>query len=86
MRLNRRGGSFIVCLLFNLLFNFEWSIPAWICLILRAICDISLWWFVGALGFWLVSVLSGMWMVGWAAAVSSEPSPQKENKNPYSAG
>lgn len=85
MRRTKRSGSFFLCLLINLLLNLEWSIPAWIFLGLHLWLDISLWWFAGGLGFWLLSVLSGMWIMGWAARCGSEKDPPRENKNPYSA-
>ena len=30
----RRGGSFLLSLIINLLLDLSWSIPAWICLVL----------------------------------------------------
>lgn len=85
MRRTKRSGNFFLCLLINLLLNLEWSIPAWIFLGLHFWLDISLWWFAGGLGFWLLSVLSGMWIMGWAVRCGSEKDPPRENKNPYSA-
>ena len=84
MRRTKRSGGFILCLLVNLILNWEWSIPAWVLLALHFWLGISLWWFAGGLGLWLLSVLSGMWFMGWAARVGSEPTPHRENKNPYS--
>jgi len=46
--------------------------------------DISVWWFVGALCFWLLIILSQMWIMGWAADCGRQKDPPKENKNPYS--
>jgi hypothetical protein len=84
MRRTKRSGGFILCLLVNLILNWEWSIPAWVLLGLHVWLGISLWWFAGGLGLWLLSVLAGMWLMGWAARVGSEPPPHRENKNPYS--
>ena len=78
-------GGFWLCLLLNLLLNLQWSIPAWILLALHFCLDISIWWFVGGLSFWIVSILADMWLIGWAARCSDEKDPPKENKNPYSA-
>ena len=72
------------CLLINLLLNLEWSIPAWILLALHFWLDISIWWFVGGLSFWILSILADMWLLGWAARCGNEKDPPKENKNPYS--
>jgi hypothetical protein len=85
MRKTQRAGSFFLCLIINLLLNWEWSIPAWIGLALHLWLDISIWWFLGGLGLWILRVLAGMWLIGWASACGSIPDPPKENKNPYSA-
>ena len=84
MRRTKRSGGFLLCLLINLLLNAQWSIPAWILLALHFWLDISIWWFVGGLAFWILYILADMWLIGWAAKYSSEKDPPKENKNPYS--
>ncbi len=84
MRRTKRNGGFIICLLFNMLINLEWSIPAWILLALHFWLDISIWWFVGAVAFWILSIISWMSIMGWASGCSNTPDPPKENKNPYS--
>lgn len=84
MRRTKHSSSFWLCMLINLLLNLEWSIPAWILLALHICLDISIWWFVGGLAFWLFSILFGMWIMGWAADCGSMKDPPKENKNPYS--
>lgn len=84
MRRTRRSGGFLLCLLLNLILNLEWTIPAWILLVLHFVFDWSIWWFVLALGLWVVNVLFWTTFMGWAAACSAEKDPPKENKNPYS--
>ena len=84
MRKTKNSGGFILCFIINLLLNLEWSIPAWIFLALHFWMGISLWWFVGGLVFWILSVLSSMWIMGWVVKCGSEKDPPKENKNPYS--
>ena len=84
MRRTKRCGSFFLCLLLNLLLNLEWSIPAWVLLALHFWLDIAVWWFVGGLAFWLLRILAGMWLMGWAARCGRKKDPPKENKNPYS--
>ena len=71
-------------LMINLLLNLRRSIPAWSLLALHFWLDISIWWFVGGLAFWILSVWAEMWLFGWAASCGSEKDPPKENKNPYS--
>ncbi|MBE6884072.1 MAG: hypothetical protein E7487_05660 [Ruminococcaceae bacterium] len=85
MRRTKRSGSFLLCLAINLLLNAEWSIPAWILLLLHFLLDISIWWFVGGLLFWILCTASGMWLMGWAVRLGNSKDPPKENKNPYSA-
>ena len=80
-----RIGSFFLCLGLNLLLSWRRSIPAWILLVCHLWLDISIWWFVGGVILWVLSVLLGMWILGWAAACGSEKDAPKANKNPYSA-
>lgn len=84
MRRIKRGGSFWLCLLVNMALNLEWTIPAWILLVLHFWLGWSIWWFVLALGLWIVDILFWMKVMGWAADCSNTPDPPKENKNPYS--
>ena len=84
MRRIKKSGSFLLCLVINLLLNLEWSIPAWVLLALHFWLEISIWWSIGGFAFWLLSVLADMWIIGWATSCSSEKDPPKDNKNPYS--
>lgn len=84
MKRFHRHGGFLVTLLINLLLNLEWSIPAWVLLALRLWLGLSVWWFIGGLALWILRVLAGMWLMGWAAGCGNEKDPPKENKNPYS--
>lgn len=84
MRRSYRSGNFFLCLLINMVLNFEWSIPAWVLLALHFWLDISVWWFIGALALWVIRILFGMWLIRWARACGSIKDPLKENKNPYS--
>ena len=85
MRGTKRGGSFLLCLLINMVLNPEWSIPAWILLGLHFWQKISIWWFVGAMTLWILRILLGMWLMRWARRCGNQKDPPKENKNPYSA-
>lgn len=84
MRRTKRTGSFWLCLLTNLLLNLEWSIPVWLLLGLHFWLGISIWWFIGGLVVWVLAILVGMKLMGWAAACGRQKDPPKENKNPYS--
>ena len=85
MRRTKRTGNFFLCLLFNMMLNFEGTIPAWILLILHFCIGISIFWFWLALALWIIYLLVWMKIIGWAGRCST-PDPPKENKNPYSAG
>ena len=37
-----------------------------------------------ALAFWVIRLLLGMWLMGWASACGNQKDPPKENKNHYS--
>ena len=84
MRRIKRIGRDALYLLLNLLFNLEWSIPAWVLLGLHHRFDISIGWFIGGLMLWVLRGLAGMWFVGWASKCGNQKDPPKENKNPYS--
>ncbi|MBQ4601788.1 MAG: hypothetical protein IJB24_02905 [Clostridia bacterium] len=84
MRRTKRTGNFLLTLLFNMLLNLEWGIPALVLLILHFVIGLSIWWFVGAMAFWILCMITGMWIIGWARDCGDTPDPPKENKNPYS--
>ena len=84
MRKTKRNGSFFLCLLINMALHLERSIPAWILLGLHFWLGIPIWWFVGALALWILSLLLRMWLMGWASFCGNQKDPPKENKNPYS--
>lgn len=86
MRRTKRGGSFLLCLLFNMLLNLEGLIPTAVLLVLHFILKWSVWWAVLAAGLWIVYLILWMLFMGFAAKSSNTPDPPKENKNPYSVG
>ena len=77
-------GGFWLCLLLNLLLNWQWSIPGWVLLGLHLWLRIPVWWAVGGFALWILRILLGMWLYRWAARCGAEKDPPKENKNPYS--
>ena len=82
----KRSGSFILCLLFNMLMNLEGLIPAAVLLILHFLFDWSIWWSVLAAALWIVLIILWMLFIGWSGRCGSTPDTPKENKNPYSVG
>lgn len=86
MRRAKRSGSFILCLLFNMLMNLEGLIPAAVLLILHFLFYWSIWWSVLAAALWIVLIILWMLFIGWSGRCGSTPDTPKENKNPYSVG
>lgn len=86
MRKTKSNGGFWLCLLLNIVLNFEGIIPAAILLALHFLLHISIWWAVAAFAVWIVGILVWMLIMNWAARCSSTPDKPKENKNPYSVG
>ena len=76
--------SYIFYFIISLLMNFVCSIPAWVLLVLHFWLEISIWWFVGGLAFWLICTVFTISLTKFANKCSSEKDPPKENKNPYS--
>ncbi|MBR6534614.1 MAG: hypothetical protein IKT65_03450 [Clostridia bacterium] len=85
MRGTKRNGNFILCLLINLILNFEKSVPAWILLIAHYVFDIPIFWFWIALACWILSIAVWMGFIRTAVRFGNEPTPYRKNKNPYSA-
>lgn len=85
MKMSKRAGNFFLVLLFNMLLNIEWTIPAWILLALHFWLDWSILWFWIALGVWLLDILLWMHFMKLASRCA-EDKPYRENKNPYSVG
>lgn len=68
----------------NLVLNLEWSIPAWLLLIMHFVLSWSIWFFVGALALFIVGVFVKTLFISWAASAGSIPDKPKQNLNPYS--
>ena len=81
----RVNGGFFAALGINLIFDLEWTIPAWILLVVHFIFKISIWWFVGALLVWVIGVAIKTAVFSWLIREGNRPDPPKENKNPYSS-
>ena len=85
MRQPKRQSGFILSLLLTLLLNLEWTIPAWICLVLHFIVGLSLWYFVAALGLWVLIIFTKSLILRLLNKAGNYKDPPKDNKNPYSA-
>ena len=85
MRRTRRSGSFFLCLLLNVLLNWEGAIPAALLFALHRWRGWPLWWAGLALALWIGGILLWMLVIGWASDCGSRRDEARENKNPYSA-
>ena len=85
MRRTRRSGSFFLCLLLNVLLNWEGAIPAALLFALHRWRGWPLWWAGLALALWIGGILLWMLVIGWARDCGSRRDEPRENKNPYSS-
>ena len=81
----KTGGGFWLCFLMNLIFDLEWSIPAWLLLIMYFVLSWPIWLFAMALGGFIIGILTKTAFLCWAASAGSIPDKPKKNLNPYSA-
>lgn len=72
----KRIGRWLLHLLINMILCWEGSIPAWVALGLHFGLDISLLWFWGALGIWILGILLWMALYSWAGNVKPLPGPR----------
>lgn len=86
MRKTNCTGGFWLCLLINIVLNFEGVIPAAILLALHFWLDISIFWAVAAFAVWILGILAWMLIMNFASRCGNERDPKKPNKNPYSVG
>ena len=85
MRRTRRSGGFFLCLLLNLLLNWEGVIPAALLFALHLWRGWPLWWAGLALALWIGGLIVWMLVIGWASDCGSRRDEPRENKNPYSS-
>ena len=86
MRQLKRQSGFVLSVLLTLLFNLEWTIPAWIFLALHFVCGLSLWCFYISLGLWVLMIMGKSILLRLLNKAGQYKDPPKENKNPYSSG
>ena len=79
------NGGFLTAWCINLIFDLEWTIPAWILLALHFFLDISILWFIGAMVLWIAFVGIKTAVLSWLVREGNRPDPPKKNKNPYSS-
>ena len=84
MKIKKSSRGFLLSLLISLVFNLEWTVPAWIFLGLHFWKGISLRWFVGSMILWVIFVTVRILVFGSLTRAGNYKDPPKENKNPYS--
>lgn len=84
MRRTKYNGRFFIVLLLNLFFNIEWSIPAWILLVLHYVFGMPIYWFFIALVLWIIAVIAYTKLISAGISAGNQKDPYRENKNPYS--
>ncbi len=85
MRQPKKQSGFLLSVLLTLIFNLEWTIPAWILLALHFICGLSLWYSAVALSLWIVGIVLKSLLLRLLNKAGNYKDPPKENKNPYSS-
>ena len=77
----------MLCLMINIALNFHLTIPGWILLVLHFLFGISIWWFVGYMGAFLIYMLIRqlIWHIIGRLGSKAKDIPSPENKNPYSS-
>jgi ABC-type protease/lipase transport system fused ATPase/permease subunit len=85
MRKASGSKGYFLCYICNLFLNFEWAVFALILFILHFWLGIPVWLSLIGLGVWLLVALVLTSLVAWGAKSANEPTPERENKNPYSA-
>ena len=84
MRRTARGHGFLLCLLLNMMFRFEWAIVAIVLLVIHFWMGWPLFLVWVALGIWVVYALFVTLVLSLANHAGNAPTPQQPNKNPYS--
>lgn len=84
MKKQNEKRGFIFSLLLSMLFNLEWTVPAWIFLALHFLKGFSLWWFIVSIILWVVFIVLRVTVFSSLTRAGSYKDPPKENKNPYS--
>lgn len=86
MRRTKVNKGFFICLLINILLNFEGSIPAWIFLGLHLWLEVPpIWFFWGALAIWMLGILGWMLVMDFASKNATPSRKNRKNANPYSS-
>ena len=85
MKKRKNSRGFVLSFLISLVFNLEWTVPAWIFLGLHLWKGISLWWFVGSrisLGY-RATIITGIFdnrgLIQEGSLIKTQPNGYNEN-------
>ena len=81
----RPDDGFLLCFLFNLLYNYWWGAIALILWVLFIWLRIPIYLPIIGLAIWYGVAFISTLLVSWAVDASNAPTPMRENLNPYSA-
>ncbi len=84
MKKTDKDLGIILAIIINLVLNLEWSIPAWIALILYFTIHIPIYIFWALLLIWILWIVLTTIFLGYITKLGNERDMEKENKNPYS--
>lgn len=84
MRKTARNHGFLLCLVLNMMFRFEWAIAAIVLLVIHFWLGWPLFLVWIALGIWLLYALFVTLVLSAANRIGNEPPAERPNKNPYS--
>ena len=84
MRRTARNHGFILCLLLNMVFRFEWCVAAIVYYCLHLWLHFPLFPTFVLLGIWVLYALVITVVFSLANRAADTPTPYPENKNPYS--
>ena len=84
MRKTANHHGFLVCLLINMMFRFEWAIAAIVLLVIHFLLGWPLFLVWIALGIWFLYAFFVTLVLSMANRIGNEPTPERPNRNPYS--
>lgn len=84
MRRTARNHGFVLCLLLNMVFRFEWAIAAIVLFALHFWLGWPLFPGFIALGIWFVYSLAVTLVLSAANRIGNEQPTERPNRNPYS--
>ena len=86
MQRDHRFSGFMLCFVSSAAIHLHWLLPAALLLAAHFAFRISIWWAVGALALFLLTILFRTALIDWAGSCRQTAFTEKPNRNPYSAG